>query len=67
MTILDRLSKREKAVLKEIANGLSNKEIANVLCISEGTVKNHVSNILSVLNIRDRVQAALFVIKNKIR
>ncbi len=54
------LSAREIEVLKLLANGATNREIANELFISLGTVKNHVSNILGRLELRDRVQAALF-------
>ena len=65
-SIIWKLSEREREVLKSIAKGLTNKEIADALFITEGTVKNHVSNILASLNLRDRTQAALFVIKSKI-
>jgi DNA-binding NarL/FixJ family response regulator len=51
------LSEREIEVLRLIAAGLSNKEIAEKLFIAEGTAKNHVSNILSKLEARDRAQA----------
>ena len=51
------LSERELEVLRLIAAGLSNKEIAEKLFIAEGTAKNHVSNILSKLEARDRAQA----------
>lgn len=54
------LSPREKEVLNLIAQGLNNREIAIELYISEKTVKNHITNILSKLNLRDRTQAALF-------
>ncbi len=54
------LSPRERDVLRLIASGASNKEIAEALYISERTVKNHVTNILSRLGLRDRTQAALF-------
>jgi DNA-binding NarL/FixJ family response regulator len=54
------LTAREREVLSLIASGASNREIANQLYISEGTVKNHVTNILSRLNFRDRTQAAIF-------
>jgi DNA-binding NarL/FixJ family response regulator len=54
------LTPREQEVLSLIATGASNREIAEMLCISEKTVKNHVSNILSRLNLRDRTQAAVF-------
>lgn len=54
------LSAREKEVLRLIASGCSNREIAEQLYISENTVKNHVSNILYRLELRDRTQAAIF-------
>ena len=54
------LSPREREVLRLIASGASNREIAQALYISERTVKNHVTSILSRLNLRDRTQAALF-------
>ncbi len=53
------LSPREQEVLKLITNGLSNREIAQALFISERTVRNHVTSILSQLQLRDRTQAAL--------
>jgi DNA-binding NarL/FixJ family response regulator len=56
----DELTAREREVLSLIASGASNREIALQLYISEGTVKNHVTNILSRLNLRDRTQAAIF-------
>ncbi|MEA5569844.1 response regulator transcription factor [Calothrix sp. UHCC 0171] len=57
---LAELTPREKDVLKLIASGANNREIAQQLYISEGTVKNHVTNILNRLNLRDRTQAAIF-------
>lgn len=57
---LAELSTRETEVLNLIAQGASNREIATTLYISEKTVKNHVSSILSKLDLRDRTQAALF-------
>lgn len=56
---LAELSPREKEVLNLIATGANNREIAQELYISEKTVKNHVTSILSKLNLRDRTQAAL--------
>lgn len=53
------LSPRERQVLCLLANGASNREIAQTLYISEGTVRNHISNILSRLNLRERIQAAV--------
>jgi DNA-binding NarL/FixJ family response regulator len=57
---LAELTPREKDVLRLIATGANNREIAQQLYISEGTVKNHVTNILNRLNLRDRTQAAIF-------
>jgi len=57
--LVEPLSGRELEILGLIANGASNKEIATALSIAEGTVKNHVSNILGKLDVRDRTQAAL--------
>ena len=57
---LEELTPREKEVLCLISNGASNREIAQQLFISERTVKNHVTSILTRLNLRDRTQAAIF-------
>lgn len=56
---LNELTPRELEVLKLIAIGDNNREIAQKLYISEGTVKNHVTNLLNRLNLRDRTQAAI--------
>jgi DNA-binding NarL/FixJ family response regulator len=53
------LTERETEILRLMAGGYSNKEIANSLSVAEGTVKNHVSNILSKLGVRDRTRAVL--------
>jgi DNA-binding NarL/FixJ family response regulator len=57
---IEELTPRELEVLKLIAKGANNREISQVLYISEGTVKNHVTNLLNRLNLRDRTQAAIF-------
>jgi DNA-binding NarL/FixJ family response regulator len=62
-TLIDPLSEREREVLRLIANGSSNREIAGKLCLAEGTVKNHITNILAKLAVRDRTQAALKAIE----
>lgn len=57
------LTDRELTIIKEIANGLSNREIAEKLYLSEGTIKNNISNILTKLDLRDRTQIAIFAFK----
>ena len=57
--LIDPLSEREVAVLKLLAVGCSNKEIGGRLNIAEGTVKNHMTNVLGKLGVLDRTQAAL--------
>ncbi|QWU15844.1 DNA-binding response regulator, NarL/FixJ family, contains REC and HTH domains [Paenibacillus sophorae] len=58
------LTKTEQSVVKAIAEGHSNKEIAAELFLSEGTVKNYITEILSKLGLRDRTQIAIFYLKN---
>lgn len=57
--LVEPLSERELAILRYLSRGDSNKEIATALYLSEGTVKNHITNILGKLGVRDRTQAAL--------
>jgi DNA-binding NarL/FixJ family response regulator len=63
---LGMLTAREKEILRLLASGLSNKEIAAALDNAEGTIKNHVSNILSKLHARDRTQAVLFAMQQRL-
>jgi len=58
-SVIEPLSEREIEILRLITKGASNREIAGALFLAEGTVKNHVSNILGKLEVRDRTQAAL--------
>ena len=55
----DPLTEREREVLRFMSGGYSNREIASALRVAEGTIKNHVSNILSKLGVRDRTRAVL--------
>lgn len=54
------LSEREEAILLEVARGKNNKEIAKALFLSEGTVRNYISQLLEKLDVRDRTQLAIF-------
>ena len=63
---IDSLTKRELEVLIQVAYGMFNKEIANILDISERTVKNHISNIFKKIDVNDRTQAAIFAIKSNL-
>ncbi|MDF2614265.1 MAG: Two-component response regulator [Clostridia bacterium] len=65
-SVLDELSRREIQVLMEISRGLSNKEIADQLCLSEKTVKNYATNVFKKLNVYDRVQATIAALQNDI-
>ena len=59
------LTEREIDVIKLVADGLSNKEIAEMLFLSEGTVRNYLSTVLEKLELRDRTQLAIFYYKHK--
>jgi DNA-binding NarL/FixJ family response regulator len=61
-----RLTKRELEVLKLVAKGMNNRDIANDLFISENTVKNHVRNILEKLHLHSRMEAVVFAVKEKL-
>ena len=65
-SLLHTLTGRETDVLRLIAQGLSNREIATTLHITEGTVKGYVSTILAKLEVNDRTQAALYAVKHKL-
>ncbi len=60
MAYIESLTEREREILTLVAKGVSNRQIGELLFITEGTVKNHMSNILSKLGLRDRTQAALY-------
>ncbi|MDQ6659614.1 MAG: response regulator transcription factor [Chloroflexota bacterium] len=57
--LVEQLTEREREILALVAQGASNRQIGEALFITEGTVKNHLSNILSKMGVRDRTQAAL--------
>lgn len=61
----ERLTAREMDVLSCIAKGFSNQDIAQALFVSEKTVKNHLTNIFRKLNVNDRTQALIYVLKHK--
>jgi DNA-binding NarL/FixJ family response regulator len=60
------LSEKELEIIAHVANGLSNKEIADALFLGEGTVRNYISIILEKLHLRDRTQLAIFYYRNRI-
>lgn len=59
------ISEREQEIIRLIADGLSNKEIAGRLFLSEGTVRNYLSSVLDKLHLRDRTQVAVFYYRNR--
>lgn len=62
---MNELTEKEIDVVKLVAEGMNNKEIANELCLSEGTVKNYISIILEKLQLRDRTQLAIYYLKKR--
>jgi len=65
--ITEKLTEREIEILRSIANGLNNADIADRLSLSEGTVRNHVSSILAKLGVSDRTQAAVIAIRHGLK
>jgi DNA-binding NarL/FixJ family response regulator len=63
---LQPLTGQEQKVLKLVAEGQTNKEIAAALCISPATAKRHLENILRKLNLKNRVSAAVFAVSEKL-
>lgn len=62
---LDLLTEREKDICLLVAEGLNNKEIAEKIFLGEGTVKNHITKVLQKLELRDRTQLAIHILKSK--
>lgn len=59
------INDKELEIIELVADGLSNREIAGELCLSEGTVRNYLSAILEKLNLRDRTQLAVFYYRHR--
>ena len=64
LSVLDQFNHNEIEILKLIGKGKNNREISLDLHLTEGTVKNYVTNIFTYLNLRDRLQVALWVAQN---
>lgn len=62
--VLAPLTEREREVVRAVADGLDNREIADTLCLSAGTVRNHISSILAKLGLKNRTQIAVFFYRN---
>ena len=65
-SLADNLSERELAVLRLLGRGASNREIAESLALTEGTVKNYISAILAKTGLHDRTQAALYAVRHNL-
>lgn len=65
-TLVSELTNREQEILRLITQGKRNRDIANQLCLTEGTVKGYVSTILNKLEVDDRTQAAMFAVKHRL-
>ncbi len=65
-SLLSALTAREQEILRLITQGKRNRDIANQLCLTEGTVKGYVSTILNKLEVDDRTQAAMFAVKHRL-
>lgn len=59
-SVLSSLTEREREVVRAVAEGLDNAEAADALCMSEGTLRNHISSVLAKLGLRNRTQIAVF-------
>ena len=65
MIIVCEINEKEKEIIRLVANGYSNKEIAAKMYLGEGTVRNYLSSILDKLQLRDRTQVAVFYYKHR--
>jgi len=63
---IDGLTERERDIMRCVARGMDNKEIAAELFLAEGTVRNHISRVLEKLSLKDRTQLAVFTVKNRL-